>query len=62
MSKLEAEAIREEAVSKEIKCDVKDLGGVYIVVLGDKHKQWLSYWYAVLDLWELEYRKDGCLI
>jgi len=62
MSKLEAEAIQEEAKSKSIVCEVKDLGGVYIVELGEKKKKWLSYWYAIMDLWELIYRKEGCAI
>ena len=62
MLKYEVEAIKEEAVAHNIRCEVKSSDNVYWVSLGEKKKPWLSYFYAIMDLWELEYKQEGISI
>jgi len=62
MSRLEAEAIREEAKSKGIECKSIDINGSFLIELGESKRKHLYYWYAIMDLWELIYRKEGCVL
>ena len=59
MLQYQASMLRDEAREHKIRCKTREYDGVWMIELGKEHKLWLSYWYAVMDLWELEYKREG---